>query len=40
MVIKAFDGIINLDPLLNSLTGIARFYRAVENMTGRLDKGT
>ena len=28
------------DPLLNSLTEIARFCRAVENMTGRLEKGT
>ena len=28
------------DPLLNSLTWIARFCRAVENMLGRLEKGT
>ena len=40
MVIKAFAGIINQDPTLNSLTGMARFCRAVENMVGRLEKGT
>ena len=28
------------DPLLNSLTGVARFCQAVENMAGRLEKGT
>lgn len=28
------------DPTLTTLTGMARFCRAVENMVGRLEKGT
>lgn len=35
MVIKAFDGIINLDPTPTTLTGVARFVYALMDLSKR-----
>ena len=36
MVIKAFAGIINQDPTLKTLTGVARFVYALMDLSKRI----